>query len=77
MKRTIMATVEVVAYVELEIQDEEQIMADPEGDMSDGEAAEAAITTAIKNCDVWVFGTDYDPAQVHIDSIDIRIEGEE
>ena len=77
MKRTIMATVEVVAYVELEIQDEEQIMADPEKEMSDGEAAEAAITTAIKNCDVWVFGPDYDPAQVHIDSIDIRIEGEE
>jgi len=77
MKRTIMATVEVVAYVELEIQDEDQTMADPEGEMSDGEAAEAAITTAIKNCDVWVFGPDYDPAQVHIDSIDIRIEGEE
>lgn len=77
MKRTIMATVEVVIYVELEVENEEQITADPEGEMSDGEAAEAAITTAIKNCDVWVFGPDYDPAQIHIDSIDIRIEGEE
>ena len=76
MKRTIEARVELVIFVELEIQDHEQVTADPEGEISDGEAAEMAINTAIRNCDVFVFGPDYAPAQVHIDSTDIEIQGE-
>jgi hypothetical protein len=72
-----MATVEVVAFVELDIEDEEQLQADPIGMLSDGEAAETAIATAIQDCEVFVFGGEYEPAKVHIESIDIRIEGEE
>lgn len=77
MKRTIMATVEMTVFVELDIEDEEQITADPEGVIPDGEAAETAITASINDADIWVFGPKYPPASVHFDTVDVRIEGEE
>jgi len=78
MKRTIFATVEVSAYVDLPIDGEEQPTADPAGEISDGEAAETAILSAIGQItDVFVYGEDVEPARVFIDDIQIRIEGEE
>ena len=78
MKRRIMATVELMAFVELDIEDEEQLQADPYEVFSDGEVAENAIRMAIREeCEVAVYGANYDPVKVQIDITDIRIEGEE
>ena len=77
MKRTIYATVELSVFVDLAIDDEEQMTADPNGEIPDGEAAETAIMTSIRDGDVFVFGPDHAPARVHFDTIDVRIEGEE
>ena len=43
--------------------------------MTDAEAVESAVTTAIKNCEVFVYGEDAEPAQCRVDDIDLRIEG--
>ena len=77
MKRTIHAVVTIEAFVDLEIDDEEQPCADPAWEISDGEAAETAITTMIgQYCDVYVFGEEVNPAKVFIDNIDVNIDGE-
>jgi hypothetical protein len=77
MKRRIEFRAEVTGFVDLEINESGQPTADPDGDMTDGEAAETAITTAIgQKKEVFVFGPNIEPAEVWFDDIDITIEGE-
>lgn len=52
---------------------------DPDNEMTDREAIEAAMSSAIsQRCEVFVYGEDREPAQVFIDldiSNDLRVEG--
>lgn len=77
MKRRIEFRAEITGFVDLEIEESGQPTADPDGEMTDGEATETAITTAIgQKKEVFVFGPNIEPAIVFIDEIDINIEGE-
>ena len=77
MKRRIHAIVMLECWVDLDIDDEEQDCADPDGGMSDGEAAELAIVSALgaQKHEVLVFGQNIEPAVVFLDHIDVRIDG--
>ncbi len=55
--------------------DQDLVCCDPQGEMTDAEAVESAVTTAISSCEVFVYGEDAEPVQCHVDDIDLRIEG--
>lgn len=82
MIRTGLVEATVCFYVDLPLPDdydEENApeTADPEGHITDAEAFEYAASMAIKdNLEVFVFGQDYKPAIVSLDSVDYDINGE-
>jgi hypothetical protein len=77
MKRRIHAIVTSEYWIELDIDSEEQTCADPDGDMSDGEAAALAISSALgaQKHEVQVFGPNVEPAVVFREHVNIRIDG--
>ena len=79
MKRRIHATVTLEYWVDLDIDDEEQVCADPDGEMSDADAAELAISSALgaQKHEVQVFGPNIEPAVVFRERVDVRIDGED
>lgn len=77
MKRRLTFTVELSGWIDLEIEESGQQQADPDGEMTDGEAAELAVTSAIgQKKEVFVFGPNIEPAIVFFDDIETKIEGE-
>lgn len=79
MRRRIHATLTAEYWVDLEIDDEEQMCSDPDGEMSDGEAAELAILAALGNQrhESFVFGPNIEPATVFREHVSVAVEGEE
>lgn len=80
MSRRYLVTANVSFFVDLPhpeglADDQDIVCCDPQGEMTDAEAVESAVTTAIKNCEVFVYGEDAEPAQCRVDDIDLRIEG--
>jgi len=80
MSRRYLVTANISFFVDLpyppgRVDDQDIVCCDPKGEMTDAEAVESAVTTAVSNCEVFVFGEDSDPAQCHVDDIDVRIEG--
>lgn len=73
--------VEFCATVKLPLPDGEEApnCCDPDNEMTDREAIESAIASAIsQRCEVFVFGEDWEPALVFIDldmSNDLHVEG--
>lgn len=74
--------VELYATVKLPLpdgDDEAPNCCDPDNEMTDREAIEAAMSSAIsQRCEVFVYGEDREPAQVFIDldlSNDMHVEG--
>lgn len=73
--------VEFYATVKLPLHDGEEApnCCDPDNEMTDREAIESAISSAIsQRCEVFVFGEDREPAQVFVDldlTNDLRVEG--
>lgn len=73
--------VEVYATVKLPLLDGDDApnCCDPDDEMTDREALESCISSAIsQRCKVYVFGEDREPAQVFIDmdlSNDLHVEG--
>jgi hypothetical protein len=65
--------------VDLEVDDEEQMCADPDGKITDGEAAELAIIAALGNQrhEAFVFGPNIEPAMVFREYVAVNVEGEE
>jgi len=77
MKRRIEFRAEITGFVDMNIEESGQPTADPFGDITDGEATETAVATAIgQKKEVFVFGPSVEPAIVFFDDIDITIEGE-
>lgn len=78
MKRRIHAIVTLEYWVDLDIDDDEQDCADPDGEMTDGEAAELAIVSALgaQKHEVQLFPS-VDPAVVFREHVDVRIDGQE
>lgn len=76
-KRTYLVRAEVDLLVDLYCPDSDEFLncCDPEGEMTDAEAVESAVTTAIRGCQCYVYGEDEPPASVTVDSVDIHIEG--
>lgn len=76
-KRTYLVRAEVELLVNLYCPDSDSFLncCDPEGEMTDAEAVESAVTTAIRGCQCYVYGEDAPPASVTVDSVDIHIEG--
>lgn len=76
-KRIYTVRVEVDLIVELPLPDGDEFenCCDPDGEMTDSEAIESAVTTAIRGCQVFVYGQDREPAKVFIDHTEIHIEG--
>ncbi|AJF08268.1 hypothetical protein [Geoalkalibacter subterraneus] len=83
MSRRYLVTANVSFFVDLpypenmaDDQDlQDLVCCDPQGEMTDAEAVESAVTTAIRYCEVFVYGEDVEPAQCRVDDIDMRIEG--
>ena len=73
--------VEFCATVKLPLPDGEEApkCCDPDNEMTDREAIESAIASAIsQRCEVFVYGEDREPAQVFVDldlSNDMHVEG--
>lgn len=73
--------VEFCATVKLPLPDGEEFpnCCDPDNEMTDRDAIESAIASAIsQRCEVFVFGEDREPAQVFVDldlSNDLHVEG--
>lgn len=63
----------------LPVDDEAPNCCDPDNEMTDREAIESAIASAIsQRCQVFVYGEDREPAQVFVDldlSNDLHVEG--
>ena len=79
MKRRIHATVTLEYWVDLDIDDEEQVCADPDREMSDADAAALAISSAFgaQKHEVQVFGPNIEPVIVFREHADVRIDGED
>jgi hypothetical protein len=76
-KRVLKCVVTLDAYVTIPVENSEE-HADPDGEMTDAEAAEEAVSTAIPQMiDVFVFGEDREPANVFVDDMEITVEGEQ
>lgn len=80
MSRRYLVTANVSFFVDLPcpeemVNDQDLVCCDPQGEMTDAEAVENAVTTAIRNCEVFVYGEDTEPAQCRVDDIEMRIEG--
>lgn len=74
-------TLNLCATVKLPCPDGEEFVnaCDPDDEMTDREAIESAISSAIpQRCEVFVYGEDREPAEVFIDldlTNDLRVEG--
>ena len=72
---------ELTATVKLPLPDGDEFVncCDPDNEMTDREAIENAIASAIsQRCEVFVFGEDREPAEVFVDldlTNDMRVEG--
>lgn len=80
MSRRYLVTANVSFFVDLPYpegmaDDQDLVCCDPQGEMTDAEAVESAVTTAIRNCEVFVYGEDAQPAQCRVDDIELHIEG--
>jgi len=69
--------VEVLMFVELPLPKSDELLTccDPEGNITDAEAVETAVSTAMGDCKVFVYGEHEHPADVNFDTPDITIEG--
>lgn len=78
MKRRIYAIATIEYWVDLDIDDEEQMCADPDGEMSDADAAALAISSSFgaQKYEVQLFGPNIEPAIVFREHADVRIDGE-
>lgn len=76
-KRTYTVRAEVDLIIELPCPDGDEFenCCDPDGEMTDAEVIESAVTTAIRGCQVFVYGQEREPAKVMIDHTEIHIEG--
>lgn len=72
---TVMAEVDLIIELPGPDGDEFKNCCDPDGEMTDVEAIESAVTTAIRGCQVFVYGQERDPAIVMVDHNEIHIEG--
>lgn len=79
MRRRVHAIVRLEYWVDLDVDDEEQECADPDGEMSDGEAVEMAIASALgaQKHEVQVFGPNVEPAVVFREHVFVEIDGED
>lgn len=76
-KRTYIVRAEVDLIIDLPCPDGDEFenCCDPDGEMTDAEAIKSAVTTAIRGCQVFVYGQDQEPAKVMIDHTEIHVEG--
>lgn len=78
MKRRVYAVVSAEYYVDLDIDDDEQMTADPDGEMADGESAERAVIESMgdERQYVPIFGPNIESATVFRESVTVTIQGE-